>query len=122
VGKKSIIYGEIAEELSCAYLKKAGYKVIARNWRCKYGEIDIIAFEELTHIVFFEVKYRKSLKYGLPIQSISPSKIIKLRVAINCFLLENNLFNFSWQLDGLSLYYKENNLKLKHYSNLLADC
>jgi len=122
VGKKSVIYGETAEALSCIYLKKSGYDIIGRNWRCKYGELDIVAFQELAHIVFFEVKYRKSLKYGLPVQSISPSKISKLRKAINCFLLENDLFDFGWRLDGLSLYYRQGHLKLKHYSNLLANC
>jgi len=122
VGKKSVIYVERAEELSCVYLKKNGYEIIGRNWRCKYGELDIVAFQELAQIVFFEVKYRKSLEYGLPVQAISPRKILKLSKAISCFLLENDLYDLGWRLDGLSLYYKQGHLKLKHYSNLLANC
>ena len=122
MGKKSVIYGETAEALSCIYLKENGYEIIGRNWRCKYGELDIVAFQKLAHIVFFEVKYRKNLEYGIPVQSISPRKILKLKKAMACFLLENDLCDLSWQLDGLSLYYRKGRLKLRHYSNLLANC
>ncbi len=57
--------GKKGEELAAAYLASAGYRILDRNYRCMFGEIDIVA-EEGGNIVFIEVKSRRSLAYGDP--------------------------------------------------------
>jgi putative endonuclease len=56
-------FGQKAEDLAVRHLKRQGYRIVARNYRTKAGEIDIIAREGRT-LVFIEVKGRQSLRYG----------------------------------------------------------
>ena len=57
--------GETAEERACGLLKSEGYEIVARNWRCRSGEIDVIAREGLI-LAFIEVKSRRSEAFGGP--------------------------------------------------------
>ncbi len=102
-------------------MEKSGFKILDFNWRCRWGEIDIIARKE-SMLVFFEVKYRKEARFGYPIQFISPRKIQKLRRAIKMYLLMRTQSDELWRLDGICILGFSGNLKLKHYKNLLADC
>jgi len=69
--KKKI--GQKGENLAFAYLQNLGYKVLERNYRCKLGEVDIIALDNDT-LVFIEVRTRSSLDFGLPQESINRRK------------------------------------------------
>lgn len=69
--------GEIGENAACDYLKAHKYKILERNYRKPYGEIDIIAQKEDT-VSFVEVKTRKNTKYGLPCEAVTKSKQQKL--------------------------------------------
>ena len=64
----------LGEDAACSFLKKKGYKILERNFRKGYGEIDIIALHK-DILVFIEVKTRSSDKYGTPFESISPWKL-----------------------------------------------
>lgn len=66
--KKAV--GKVYEDLATAYLIDKGYKILARNYRCKVGEIDIIA-KEKDVVVFIEVKYRKTLAFGSPAEAVN---------------------------------------------------
>ncbi|WP_152362607.1 YraN family protein [Microlunatus speluncae] len=74
--------GHRGEELAAAELERAGLRVLERNWRCRLGEIDIIAEEgggaDRT-IVFCEVKCRSGLGYGDPLEAITYAKLRRLR-------------------------------------------
>ena len=70
---KHLLLGSRAEQKACAYLVKQGLTVIGRNLRSPYGEIDLIMHEQQT-IVFVEVRYRKSSKYGLAQETIGQGK------------------------------------------------
>lgn len=70
--------GRWGEEHAAAYLTRAGYRVLARNWRCVLGEIDIIAFDG-RDTVFVEVKTRSGTGYGHPLEAITPPKLARLR-------------------------------------------
>lgn len=67
-------FGKKGEELAEKYLQKLGYKILTRNFRCKLGEIDIIA-QDRNILVFIEVKTRWSKKFGLPEEAVTPWKI-----------------------------------------------
>ncbi|MFT4124511.1 MAG: YraN family protein [Microbacteriaceae bacterium] len=69
--------GRRGEALAAAYLAEHGLEILARNWRCPYGEIDIVAREGRT-IVIAEVKTRSGLGYGHPFEAITPLKLARL--------------------------------------------
>lgn len=66
--------GKRGEVVACQFLTSKGYKIIARNFRTRFGEIDIVAIENDT-LVFVEVKARRSQKFGLPEEAIGKRKL-----------------------------------------------
>lgn len=83
--------GGINEEKSVIYLKQNSFQVIRQNYRCKAGEIDIIAVKE-NILRFIEVKYRKNDLYGTPLEAITTQKQKKIMRAASWFLMENPQF------------------------------
>jgi putative endonuclease len=82
--------GTRGEELAAAYLAKAGYRILARNYRCIFGEIDIVA-EDGETLVFAEVKSRRSGAYGDPQLAVGRTKQKKIsRIALH-YLTEKHL-------------------------------
>ena len=69
--------GKQGETLAAAYLEKAGYQIIERNYRCLFGEMDLVARDGQT-VVFVEVKSRKSDRFGVPQLSVGLQKQKKL--------------------------------------------
>lgn len=75
--------GKQGEEIAAAYLRKAGYVLLERNYRCLFGEIDIIARDGET-LCFIEVKSRRSARYGDPQLAVTRKKQQKMtRVALH---------------------------------------
>lgn len=65
--------GREGERRAVAYLEEQGYVVERTNFYCPFGEVDVIA-REGDHLVFVEVKYRSSERYGHPLEAVSPAK------------------------------------------------
>ena len=65
--------GSLGEDSAASYLKKHGYKILERNYRSPFGEVDIVAREKDV-IVFVEVKKRNSDAYGHPLEAVTPGK------------------------------------------------
>ena len=83
--------GRRGEELAADYLAGLGYRVIDRNWRCRAGEIDLIARiddDGRSKIVFCEVKTRSGLGYGSPLEAITYAKARRLRQLAGHWLAE----------------------------------
>ncbi len=77
--------GKDGEELAVNFLKKRGYQILEKNYRCRLGEIDIVARDK-EKIVFVEVKTRSSLAFGLPQEAVNYSKQLRLtRLALTYF-------------------------------------
>ena len=85
---QTLIIGRQAEEQACRYLEQQGLKLLASNFSCRMGEIDLIMRHKQT-IVFVEVRYRKNRDFGGPIVSISQAKQHKLRTAAKIYLQQN---------------------------------
>ncbi len=75
--KSPLPLGTLAEDYACKQLQQKGYRLISRNYRCRYGEIDIIAVDKET-LVFVEVKARSGFRYGTPLEAVSLKKIVKI--------------------------------------------
>jgi putative endonuclease len=70
--------GRFGEDLAARHLQQAGYTLLDRNWRCREGELDIVALDGRT-VVFVEVKTRSSAAYGRPAEAVTPAKLARLR-------------------------------------------
>ena len=70
--------GRAGEDLAAAWYEARGYEVLARNWRCRAGELDIVARRDRLH-VFCEVKSRSSSAFGMPAEAVGPAKRARLR-------------------------------------------
>ena len=79
--------GQKGEDLAEQFLKKLGYRIIERNFRCKFGEIDIIGFKKGV-LSFIEVKTRSSDAFGQPIDSVDKAKQRRLVRLANYYLFK----------------------------------
>lgn len=70
--------GRYGEELAAQHLRQCGMEVLDRNWRCRTGEIDIVARDGST-LVVCEVKTRRSVDFGHPLAVVTPVKLRRLR-------------------------------------------
>ena len=77
--------GSRYEEKAAAFLQKEGFEILERNYRDRYGEIDLIA-KEGGYLVFVEVKYRKNLKNGYPQEAVHGKKQQKIRHTARYYL------------------------------------
>ena len=82
--------GDAAEALAAAFLEARGFSVVERNYRCKSGEIDIIARSGAT-IVFIEVRARRSSSFGGAAESITAAKRKKVITAARHYLTSHRL-------------------------------
>lgn len=80
--------GAEAEDRAAEHLQRQGLKLLARNWRCRQGEIDLIMRDGAT-LVFVEVRSRNSPAFGGAGASITPAKQAKLIRAAQHYLLQN---------------------------------
>jgi putative endonuclease len=72
--------GALGERLAVEYLTSRGLRVLARNWRCRYGELDVIVADPTAGVVVFvEVKTRTSDRFGGVEQAVTPQKVRRLR-------------------------------------------
>lgn len=70
--------GTAGEDAACEWYEDAGFRVVDRNWRCRYGELDLIATRGRL-VVFCEVKTRSSNAYGVPAAAVTASKQRRIR-------------------------------------------
>ena len=79
--------GAAGEERAAAWYAAHGYAVVARNWRCRDGELDLVCAKGRT-LVVCEVKTRSSLAYGHPAEAVTPTKQRRLRTLARLWLAE----------------------------------
>lgn len=85
-----LIRGEQSEQLACNYLLQQGLRQIDHNFRCQYGELDLI-MQEMNTLVIVEVRFRKSNKYGGALESITKKKQSRIIATTQYYLIKNNL-------------------------------
>lgn len=90
INKRNV--GERYEKTAGCYLEKFGYEIIEYNYRCRFGEIDIVA-KDNCDLVFIEVKYRNGDKYGMPFEAVSVRKQNTIIKTAAYYMLENDIQN-----------------------------
>lgn len=84
-GQDSRLLGRWGEDLAANYLRNKGFRIVAANWRCRFGEIDLIA-EDGIYLCFVEVKLRKSAAFGTAGAFVDRRKQDRLRTAAMLYL------------------------------------
>lgn len=95
--------GKRGEDLAASYLLEQGYKILTRNFRCPLGEIDIIARDRRS-LIFIEVRSNSSVCYGLPQESVSARKRIKLR-QVAAFYLQSQRVGLPLRFDVIGIVF-----------------
>ena len=94
--------GRTGERLAAERLTQQGYRVLERNFRCTYGEIDLIA-EEGDELVFVEVKTRRGVAYGLPEEAVTIRKQQKLVQVATHYLDMHQYAERAWRIDVVAV-------------------
>jgi len=112
--------GQFGEEKATKYLISKGYDILCRNFRCKLGEIDIVARSKARNnaIVFFEVKTRTNYEYGFPCESVTVSKIKKLKSVVKTFVAYYNYFDEDLCIDIIEILVLEGRAYIRHLENV----
>ena len=123
--KENKIKGHYGEKTACDYLEDNGYEIIARNFNCIYGEIDIIAIKN-DEIVFIEVKTRCQDYFGNPIEAVNKNKLQHLYNSANYFLYKNNLLHKPIRFDVIEVYSNSKDCQyylynISHIKNIILD-
>ena len=123
--------GELGERIACEYLVKKGFKILGRNYRISFGEIDIIAKKALKWfsktdktIHFVEVKAIMNNNSFFPEQHVDHKKQQKLRRMAEIWLQKNNYpQGFPYQIDVIGILVNETtrNAKLHFFPNAVGD-
>jgi putative endonuclease len=113
----NITVGKRGEEIAVAYLKGRKFTIIARNFRCKGGEVDIVARDGKT-FVFVEVKTRRSLSCGPPQASVTPFKQRQNSKAALTWLAKNRLYDASARFDVIAILLRDQQVpEIEHIRN-----
>ena len=116
-GHENAGVGTSGEELAAAFLQRSGLKIIERNFRCKGGEVDIVAKDGDT-FVFVEVKTRKTLTYGPPQLAVTPFKQRQISKAALTWLARNRLHDHPARFDVIAIILESSyRHQLEHISN-----
>ncbi len=111
--------GKLGEDFAVTYLQEKGYKIIERNFRKRYGEIDIISTKDGI-LVFVEVKTRKSSRFGTPLESITPWKLRELIHTAQLYAMANPRLPKSLRIDAISILLNSDNKisTIEHVENI----
>ncbi len=94
--------GDWGEELAASYLKEHGFTILERQFRSRFGEIDIIAYKENT-FHFVEVKTRSNRQFGGPFEAINHNKMNHIMKTAQYYLLINNHPEYEISIDAFGI-------------------
>ncbi len=119
MGDKSKDIGRIGEDIAASYLERLGYKIIERNFLCKIGELDIVAYDpKFKGIAVVEVKCRNTVKYGLPCEFVNSKKQHILKRTTEYYLMKSNYLQaYPIRMDIIEVLILKSGRYLRHIKN-----
>jgi putative endonuclease len=111
-----IATGEIGESIAAEYLKKQGYKIMVCRYRCRIGEIDIIA-KRRGVFIFVEVKTRRTTAYGMPSEAVNVRKQQKIISTALCYLNEHGAQGAACRFDIVEILLAGSRAQCNHIVN-----
>ena len=123
--KSNFSIGQIGEDIACEFLVNKKYRVLARNYRRKWGELDVVTKAPDGTLVFVEVKTMQAAGAGalVPEDNMSAAKLMKLRKTCEAFVGVNPKFlqeKRGWRLDlvAITLFKEGIPPRIVHYENV----
>ncbi|MCR5481487.1 MAG: YraN family protein [Clostridia bacterium] len=110
------LLGKLGEEAACRALVTRGHSILCRNFRCRFGEIDIIS-RDRDAIVFTEVKTRSGLLFGTPAEAVDRKKRMRITNSAIFFLKQNNINESFCRFDVIEVLNKGGKLRCRHIKN-----
>ena len=111
--------GDRGEDIACRFLSAKGYGIVATKWRCRQGEIDVVARDGAT-LVFVEVKTRRGLQSGEALASITPAKRRRMIAAAYAYAAQIDEPDPPWRIDALAITISPNGTaRCTHVENAL---
>lgn len=105
--------GEAGEDLACAHLRSQGYEILARNYRCRSGEVDIVARHgEAT--VFVEVKERRGASHGEGVEAVTFGKRRRVVRAARLYAASKDVSESELRFDVVSIDWGEGRPRIRH--------
>lgn len=116
--------GKIGEEIAADHLRKKGYKILEKNWKTKFGELDLIASKN-TILVFVEVKLKIGEDFGTPEEMITPRKLQQVQNTAISFLQQNPKIEKTYsgyRIDAVCIVLDSNREveRIDHYESLIS--
>jgi putative endonuclease len=112
--------GEMGEKIAAEFLKRQGYNILHQNYRCRFGEIDIVAKDNSSY-VFIEVKTRRGLEYGRPIEAINKVKINRMLKTLQFYLKQYKIYNSNIRVDAMEIIVNNSkNIEINHIKNIIG--
>lgn len=105
--------GRWGEEYARQWLHGEGWRILSRNWRCPYGEVDIVA-QRARDLVFFEVKTRRSTAFGHPVEAVSAAKLARMRRVAGQWLQDHPGSRGRIRLDVIGILMSGAGVDLEH--------
>lgn len=93
--------GQWGEEQARRHLEEQDCTVVAANWRCTAGEVDLVVLDE-DWLAFVEVRTRRGRAYGTPEESITPNKLARMAAVAESYVYEN-AWEGNWRLDVVAI-------------------
>lgn len=112
--------GILGEKLARDFLKKKGYNILKTNFRCQFGEIDIIARKK-EYLVFIEVRTKTNSNFGHPEESITLAKKKKLVASALLYLSAQQIATVLWRIDfvAVELNQKDKPVRIELFENIV---
>jgi putative endonuclease len=110
------ILGREGEQIAERYLKKKGYRLVERNYRCPVGELDLIVLDRQV-IVFVEVKTRMDDSFGGPLESVHSRKQQRMIQAAQFFLSQQRLHHREARFDVVGVSFVGRETTIEHIQN-----
>ncbi|MFI5271609.1 MAG: YraN family protein [Ktedonobacterales bacterium] len=101
-GKARSRLGGAGERLAAAWLAERGYRIVTRNWRCPYGEVDLVA-EQAGELVFVEVKTRRGERLGAPEEAVTATKRRRLVATAASYLAAAGADDRPYRIDVIAV-------------------
>ncbi len=114
--------GRAGEAAARSYLQNRGYRLVENNFRCLYGEIDIIAFHGST-LVFVEVRTRTGSSFGTPAESITVEKLNRLKKTALFFMQSRYGVEVSCRFDLIAVQMEQQSMavrNIRHYRGIVG--
>ncbi|MGD2205776.1 MAG: YraN family protein [Anaerolineae bacterium] len=113
--------GRRGETLAAQHLAARGYEIVARNWRCEHGELDLVA-RDGGCLAFVEVRTRRGRRLGTPEESITATKRARLIDLAQAYVQEYDWSGY-WRIDVVAVEMDRRGrlLRVDHYENAITD-